>query len=284
MRKFVTMIMASLMAVSLVACGGSGKEDGMKSPLKEVTSLEDLSEAGDFAIIKPTTVEVTDEVFQMIEGEPEIAEYMFKADGVPAFVRFAKADKEVDISGLHGEDGETLFQNSEAEEHYIENDDIKADRFFNLDGQYVVEVEDKGQWDWDKFEAFCKEFKSVQPKSWTSDVPYAELFEISGYYSDEKNEHMAAVNITGDHLTITTATIVEEGNLNWEVEAVKDGDKLVYEKESSKISVYDEESGEMTESDPQEAGAGYITIVNGDLDFSNVNTEGIKGLLLHPMK
>lgn len=245
MRKLVTIMMAAFMALSLAACSGSGKAD-VKSPLTEVTSLEELSDAGNFAIIKPTTVEITDEVFQMIDGDTVIAEYSFKADGIPGFVRFAKADKDVDISGLYGDDGNSLFQDSEAEEHYVENDNIKADRWFNLDGQYVIEVEDKGEWDWDKFEAFCKEFKAVEPKNWTSNVPYAELSEMTGIYADDANEYMASVDIRGDHLSINTAAAVDEGNLIWEVEAVKDGDKLVHEKESSKISKYDEESGEMT--------------------------------------
>ncbi|MCQ2420539.1 MAG: hypothetical protein MJ118_05330, partial [Clostridia bacterium] len=62
MKKAIAFILVLAMAASLTACRNRENTTGTPNPMKEITSLEDLREAADCAMIKPEGVEVADEV------------------------------------------------------------------------------------------------------------------------------------------------------------------------------------------------------------------------------
>lgn len=278
MKKTIAILLALLMALSLLACGA--EKNGMPNPMKKVDSLDKLSEKANCALVKPTGVTLTDEAYYMIDGDPQIAQYSFKVDGTECFLRFANVDITTDISGLYRGDG-TLFADTEAETTYIEDDDLKAQRWVTVDGQYIFVVQDKGAWDWTAFDALNTQFRDMEPKNWKADVPFAVYKAMEGSYADESGDVWGAVNIVHDHVGLYVAANQEDGSrLYWEIEAVLKGSELVYDKEIISRIIYDEASGVSSTEAIGEGGAGSVE-VNGDtLIFANAASEQLKGVVL----
>ena len=282
MKKFLSLLMACAMVLCFTACGGT-TEDGK---VTEYDSLAELAEAADCAMITPADVELADEKFVIIEGEPQIAEYSFTVDGAECLLRFAKVDMdtdvETDISGIDNGEGKTLFEGSDEIDHYIENDDLKAQRWFTLDGEYVFVAKDGGEWDWSQFDEIQSQFASMEPRNWSSDVPYEDYLALVGTYADE-DLNMAGVSIVQDHARIYVYTSDEDGAvISYRMDAVLEDGKLVYDSEIITKSVYDEDTGETNEESVGEGGAGYIEINDDSLVFAGAASEALRGLVLAP--
>ena len=291
-RLFVPLLFG--LTLSLAACGNSiASNQGetstteqantaqMENPMTDLSSLEELSDQADCAMIRPDGVELSDESYHMIDGDTPIAEYSFTVNGSECFLRFSKAGAETDISGIYGDNG-SLFEGQGEDPVYVENDDVKAERWFTVDGQYVFAVMDAGSWEWDAFSAIESQFTQMEPKNWDSQVPYEDYQKLVGEYSNEAGDAFGALSIRKDHMVVTVLMSEEDGNrLYWEMDAVLDGDQLVYEKENISQIVYDAESESTTTEAYKEEGAGSVTIGDDCLTFENASSTELKDLVLN---
>lgn len=286
MKKIISLVIALLMVFTLAACGakddvkGNDGDGNIANPMTEVESLEKLGEKANFAVVKPEGVNLTDEAFYLITGEPEIAEYSFKVDGIDCFLRFAKADIKTDISGIYVEGG-TLYKDSDSESTYIENDDLTAWRWFTVDGQYVFVAKDAGKMEYSDFDKICSQFMRLEPKNWNADVPFATYQALEGTYTCDKDNIYGGIAIKGDHVAVNVLISNEDqSRVYWEIEATLKDDQLVYEKETISNIVYDEEAGATKTESVTEGGAGYIIVKDKTLDFANAYSKELKGLVL----
>lgn len=279
MKKVFTAALLLLLALCLTACGAK-KSSGMPNPMEKVASLEKLSEKASCALIKPTGVDVSNETYYMINGDTKIAQYTFTVNGTECTLRFANADITTDISGIYVEGG-TLFADTEYETTYIENDDLKAQRWVTVDGQYIFVVPDKGAWDWSLFDQICTQFRDMEPKNWKSDVPFASYKALEGSYDDETGNAIGSINIQKDHAGLFVVIDQEDGSrLYWEMDAVLKDNQLVYEKETISSIVYDESKDETVTTPLEGGGAGSVEVKDGTLIFANAYSEQLKDLVL----
>lgn len=144
MKRIIAVLIALSMALGLSACGNLSDliygEDAEDEVL-DFSSLEELNEAGDCALVRPEGLKLTDESYHIILKEPKIIEYDFVLEGHDCFLRFSKAGRDVDISGLLSsyDAGGTLLSDPEFEGirlDCIENF-VWTERWFTDAGQYV---------------------------------------------------------------------------------------------------------------------------------------------------
>ncbi len=282
MKKLHGLLIFGLLLLGICACSNQKQStDGMPNPVKELDRIEELAKEMNCAMVKPEGVEISDETFAVIDGEPKIGQYTFTVDGQECMLRFADADVNTDISGVYPEDqdGKTLFEDDVHDHgHYIENDTGKAYRWFTVDGQYLFYVEDKGAWEWNQFEQIYKQFYTMTPANWTAEVPFENYQAIVGTYMDEKSEYIAQIIQYMDHAEIYIMHQTDEGNNVWEASAVLNGNRLEYESAKSYLVTYDEKSGESGQKDLGSEQAGSITIKDKTLALDHVADEQFKGI------
>lgn len=282
MKKAIAFILVLAMAASLTACRNKESTIGTPNPMKEITSPEELREAADCAMIRPEGVEIADEVFSLIDGDPQIAEYQFTVDGKKCTLRFANVGAETDISGVYDDEGTLYADYSVKGTAGIQSDDLQSQRWFTVDGQYVFTVFDGGEWDWTQFDALVSQFAEMEPKNWNSAVPFADYLALVGYYADDAM-NIAAITIEDDHAAVNVVADLDDGSrMIWEMDAVLDGGKLTYEKEIVSQGVLDG-SGDMSLTELPDGGAGYVEIRDdGSLDFAGAYSEQLHGLVMAP--
>ena len=295
MKKITALFLAALMILCLAACNADptptsepneapAQESltGLPNPITGVDSMEALIKQANCALIRPEGAKIENEVFCIIEGNPQIAEYDFTADGKACKLRFANVGINTDICGVYL-DGNTLFADSDAETHYSQTDDVIAQRWFTVDGQYVFIVNTADGWEWEDFDAICSQFMDMEPKTWNSDVPFADYMALKGIYSAEDGMSTASVSVRFDHALIVVFSYPDgENMLYWEMDAVlQDGNKLVYEKESISRQVKDESSGTSDLVPEEDGGAGFIEILpDASLSFAGAYSPELQGLIL----
>lgn len=282
MKKWITVLLALALVLSLAACGEKEEtqQAGMPNPMQSVASLEELGEKGNFAVARPEGVALENEAYTLISGEPQIAEYSFNVDGVECFLRFADVSTATDISGIYV-DGRTIFQDLEGDDYYIENDSLKAHRWATVDGQYLLVAQDGGAMDWTVFDGIYTQFKDLEPRTWSAAVPYAEYKALEGYYDDADEIAVGAVNIVFDHAGLFVIVDQPDGSRTWwEMNAVLEGGKLVYEKETVSSIHYDENAGSTVTTELPDGPAGYVEVQGDTLVFTGAGSEELQGLVL----
>lgn len=289
MKKITALLLALAMVFCFAACGNNGADDsdadaGMPNPMVAIDSLEALNEVFGCAMITPTVAEITDEEFYSIDGDPQLAQYNFKANGYDCTLRFAVAGMDTDISGYYKEDGTTVFQNSDSDVSSYENDEAKLIRWFTIDGQYVFCMVDNGEVEYADFDAIVKEFQSVKPVNWNSDGAFEDYKALEGYYQDETSQRaMASFSISGDHgkVYIMWGNGAEE-TYEWVMDVVLDENgNLVYDKEARNVYKADE-NGSSTEENLEYGGAGTIEVKDGKLYCTNAADETLRDCVFAP--
>lgn len=272
MKKFILLLLTLSITVFMCSCGGS-------SSAKNVESLEALSEAANGAIIQPADVNISDEEYLLFEDDVNTAKYCFTVDGVQCALYFADKGMDEEICTI---DHDSIFGDSQEENHYIENDALKAQRWFTVDGQYIFIAEDSSAWDWNQFDKVQSQFGNMKPLNWNSEVSFEDYKAIEGTYADKDN-NMASISIRQDHVVIYAYMRGENNDtICYEMDAVLDGDTLKYEKEIISKSSYNEETGQSEEENIGEEGAGSIKIDGRTLNFDNPASKELKGLILKP--
>ena len=307
MKKSTALLLTLIMLFCLAACGAeptatgaqpgpapSAEEvpaeapvSGVANPMAGIVSMEELSEQAKCALIRPVGAEIKDEAFSLIAGEPQIAEYDFTADGKSCTLRFADVGIETDISGIY-HDGDTLYAGDTAEDSYHQTDEVIAHRWFTVDGQYVFIANCADEWEWEDYDAINSQFQTMEPKTWSSDVPFTDYLALTGTYVSEDGQSMASVSIRLDHALLCAYTYPDGENMYyWEMDAALQDGKLVYDKETISRRVVEESNGSYSaDLVPEgEGGAGYAEVLaDGSLSFAGAYSEALRGLVLFGME
>lgn len=289
MKKIIALLLAMMMIFTASSCsknkeeGEPDKIDGMPNPNKEITSLEDLSDAINMALYRYEGAYISEETYNLIDGEYPIAEYRFKLSEKEVNVRASKAPCSIDISGVYVE-GDTLFAQYLEEETsgYIENDSYIAHRWFTLDGQYVVSCK-ASDFTFTDFTEIVEPMEIIKPKTWNSDVAYEDYRALCGYYVSD-NYDIAAIIMEKDHVRVIVATSVTEGTHTYEMPAVLKGNELVFESGVSMLTTYDSETGESTQEPLNPVGSGTVTINDDSISFENSGIIEIQDFIMQALE
>lgn len=266
MKKILALLLILTFVFALASCGNS------------IKSVEALAEKANCAMIRLTGVEITNEAFAVLPGDPEIFEHTFEINGTKCMLRFARADIDTDISGVTTENG-PLFANRESDTIYIENDELRAKSWVTVDGQYVFIVFSP-DWEWSDFEDLCKQYEDMKPVNWTSDVPFETYKAMTGNYMDEDG-NMATIVLKGDHVEVMVVKSIDETSRKvWDMEAKLINDTLFYDKEVITVNTYDMDAGETVEEAQPDGGIGGIRVDGDTLILEKCFSEELKSLTL----
>ena len=179
MKKWMTMLLALVLALTLVACGETNTVDGpkddtpdveedvgsvgMANPWVEYDSLEEVNEKVGGSLTRPGVMGVEDKYFAVM-NDGEMGEYRFALNGMDYTFRFAPAATE-DISGVWTEGGTVFDHDYPGDTEFAATDTMKLARWLNIDGQYVLMVEDNGKMENDTFNSIVNELVTMTNES-----------------------------------------------------------------------------------------------------------------------
>ncbi|MCF0105804.1 MAG: hypothetical protein HUJ53_03490, partial [Holdemanella sp.] len=167
-KRVIATILAGAAMLGIVACATLNKQDekqevkqenvDMKNPITKCNSLEELNEKMAIKLCAPGVMGVNDIAYQIIDnGDYQIGEYIFEVAGKE--YDFRNASTREDISGIYinGENAfNKEFENGE-EIQYASSEEVKAARWFTLDGQYCLSVKDDNKMSMDDFKSTVNE-------------------------------------------------------------------------------------------------------------------------------
>lgn len=159
MKHLIKLIVCVFMLLSLTACNkGTNNENnnvvdpgnnqrgedvgniGMPNPVKGYESLQDVNSMTGGNLVKPDIAGIEDTSFDVIDGEYQVGEYNFEADGNKYCFRFASVDLSQDISGLYY-DGPLFSEDDYGVCFKNPKDGLRAVRWLAKEGQYCLSVE-----------------------------------------------------------------------------------------------------------------------------------------------
>ena len=183
MKKITLIIAAIIMAFTVCALSETAQ---MPSPITEYDSLEALNEACGTVLCGPGVMGVTDESYVSIEcGEYVIAQYKFTVAGYSCCLRCAPTLE--DISGYWLEET-TAFDHSDDEDgsdmYYVYTADAKLAQWFNIDGQFVLQIDDNGAMDPETFDSVVTELANLNTSFVTAAEREAISAALAGSYTD----------------------------------------------------------------------------------------------------
>ena len=253
MKKLLSLLAAATLLVSCAAAENmvaDGTDDPMavtmQNPWTELDSLEALNEAAELNLQLPAVMGVTGQAYRLLSTEDQlIAEVDFEVNG-QAFTLRGSPSFDRDISGIYLDDGTTAFQGQESEgESIVITDTVKAARWMDINGQYVLIAGDPAAIDEETFGAMADELmdltKAFQPvvlpdgtyDDETSGRAHAEVKALGNdTYAIEI--HWADSAFV-DYVWTMTAEMSEDGLLNYSdcvkkrVETGEDGTQTEYE-------------------------------------------------------
>ncbi len=132
MKKLVAVLLCLVMVLSLMACGAKQGEDVVEPEGGEEPMTGMPNPWMDYASLK-----------EINEQAPE-------------------KDMMLSISGVYGADGKSAFEEPSDEELQIVTvDNTKLARWMNIDGQYVLMVEDNGEMAEEDFQSIAQEMMNL---------------------------------------------------------------------------------------------------------------------------
>ena len=202
MKKALSMILIAALLLSVLALAGCGKKQdeqgaGMPNPRTQYTSLEEINEISGMHLAGPGVMGKNSEEYYIIDnGALKIAEYDFTVAGYDYILRGAATED--DISGIYAGEG-TIFGSVEAGTDAIGGTEkYKAARWFTEDGQYVLVVEDRGEFEDDQFASIVEEMKTVTGgDGLSSESGTVPVNPIAEYGSLEEINEIVGTNLVG---------------------------------------------------------------------------------------
>ena len=193
MKKLMLALLIAAMTLSLCACGKTAEQkpeeemDGMANPITEYESLAEINELMGIKLAAPAVMGVTDKGYRIYDcGDYQMAEYEFEVNGMPYTLRNASVTD--DISGVYV-DGKTAFPGErEGDIEYANGEDCKLARWFDLNGQYVLCVEDKGEMEQDDFSLIAEEMYDLTFCGETDEELTAYYETLVGEYADSVSQ------------------------------------------------------------------------------------------------
>ena len=174
MKKVLALILALVLALSLVACGKSNDAEAaddeneapenvveggnVVNPWKEYDSLEEINEVTHGNLCSPAAMGA-EGTYYAVMNDGEMAEYRFTMNGMDYCFRFAPAMTE-DISGVYVGEGTAFPDEYGGDVDVASTDNMKLARWMTIDGQYVLMVTDDGAMENDTFLGIAGEMKA----------------------------------------------------------------------------------------------------------------------------
>lgn len=139
MKKLLLILCLAL----LVGCSSKNSADeiGLKNPMTERSSLEEVNELTHGHISSPGVAGVSQEHFATIETDKGlIGQYDFVLNDIKYTIRFSDTIVKEDISGVWI-DGKLAFSDDISQTR-AKGENLLLARWFTVDGQYVLEAPD----------------------------------------------------------------------------------------------------------------------------------------------
>ena len=177
-------ILALCLVMLMLLCAAA--ETDMANPVTQYASLSEINEIVGSNLIHPAVMGVTEESFSIIKTDSyDIAQYCFSVNGLEYTMRCAAVAYE-DISGVYV-DADPAFDNEySGETEYAFCEDLKLSRWLDINGQYVIILNDPDNvMEVETFKAITEEFIAL-----TSIVPSAE--ELSAFYAALEGDYQDA--------------------------------------------------------------------------------------------
>ena len=279
MKKFLALLLTLSMIICFAACGKEKATGGIPNPIKSYESLAEINEISGGKLSAPGVMGVVDTAYNIIEGEPLVAEYKFTVNGYECTFRFSPA-YDVDICGVYGKDGTAFDGTTAGEVQYAEVEGYKLSRWANIDGQYVFMIKDEGTMEQETFEGTTEELMSIVAPGMSNAEKQAFYDAIAGEYFDKTSERaVAEVESCDGYVSIEvawgssasevrqwtmTATLDEDGLLSYNDEAVVD---IVFSEEGAEEVTVISENGSGSFSYSEETGLAWT----GSADASCVD-------------
>ncbi len=281
MKKHIAVLLSlCLLLLALAACSGQqGEEElaSMENPITEYASLDEINEIGGGSLMHPAVMGVSDESFFVIDcGDYKIEEYRFSVNGTPYVYRFAD-NLLTDISGIYADGGQLFAGGADKGTEFKEFDGGKAARSFNMDGQYVLIVEDKGQMEMETFQAIAEEMFSLAEMEDDYDAA-AEAF-VGDWHEQIAGRGQMSVTTTGSQVDFLVHWSNSAAEMwIWEFSGTVDENGVIEYADGLKTSHLFDEEGNETLTTLSESNSGRIWLDENDqlhwIDDESGNEEG----------
>lgn len=229
MKKVLSILFVMLVAISLCAC--SAKQEavepkqeesiGMKNPMVEYKSLDEINAKVGSNLIKPGVMGVSDEKFFVVDEN--LADYRFTLNGLEYSFRASK-DLNQDISGIYV-DGKSMFENGTNSTY--SDSQYHGFNFVVDDVQYTFTVKDNGQLDDEQFANITDEiFNTV-----CMDVSDSAVNSLIGEYMDSYSQRAKAnISFAGKNMVLINISWSNSVNNadEWTIIATYNNGKLEY--------------------------------------------------------
>ena len=307
MKKMILLTLTLALALSLAACGGKtepaseagilpdpAEEPGatvpgtpsdldapanLPNPMVSYDTLEEINEAVGCRLCAPAVMGVTDKAYFVINNtDGKMADERFTVAGQSYSFRCAPV-ADHDISGLWiGENG-TAFEGMEISDElqYAEDDSFKAARWFTIDGQYVLSVNDNGTMEKDTFLAIAEELRAGTQPGMSEGELAAYYADLEGSYADTVSQRaLAEVTANGSEgVTIVVhwaSSAYEYDQWTIDVRLTEDG-LLSYQEENHSHFTAAADCSLFEEVQDIAAVAGWFEYVDGQLLWTGANDE-----------
>lgn len=268
MKRMLAILLSVLMLMGVCA-SAAAEMAGMANPITEVDSLDAVNAAVKCNLCHPAVMGVTNEYFAVIgaNGEYPVGEYRFELNGVSCIMR-ASGNMVDDISGVYV-DGKPAFGYALLDDiEGVFTDDMKLARWFNLDGQYVLMVEDHGAMDEDTFAMFAGEMCDLTNNAMTESEYAAFYASLAGEWQDKTSQRaVAEIAANGSEnvsIKVHWSSSAIETNV-WTMTAFLLDDGALYYDDCRLTVVTTDEQGNTSEQVIYEDGVGYFVLADGDL-------------------
>lgn len=278
MKKYLAILLALVMMLSMAACGEKKQEQplgpGAESPITEMGSLEELNNELGLRLAGPGVMGVTDNYYNIVDCEEfKIAEYGFTVNGYECVFRGSPI-YDHDISGVYLEKGLAYEGKDVTDEiDYVFSGEYKLGRWATIDGQYVFLLLDPNKdMDEDTFKSIAEELKYLaNPGNLNGD-----LAAYVGSYADSYSQRAVAdVTLAEDgllHILVHWGSSAWE-SVNWEMNATLTEDGLLSYYDETKTNIVFKEDGTEEYTVVYEGQEGFFAPSEGKLEWTGAYEE-----------
>ena len=279
MKRTVAFLLVLTLALGLAACGAKQEPAveeqpvGMANPMTELGSLEELNDAANTALVKPSE-DVTDEQFFTVKSEDLIlAEYRYVLDGVHYTLR--SGPSEDDISGYYTAAGAAFPAGRCDTVEYCTTETASLARWFAGSLQYCLAAEPAQE----DFEAAAQSVSAAY-------LPQVSAFLAGSYYDSvsQKASLLIEDNFDGSvQMTVIWSSSASQLT-RWEMTARMNGaHQLAYENGKATDILYSDDGTEM-DMVLSENEAGYFTVnQDGTILWDGAADENCAQCVFEPM-
>jgi len=313
MKKMLALILALILVFSLSACGAkreavlpdpdapdtaetpaaSGSDlpelpasngdlpaAGVANPVVQYETLEEINAITGGRLCTPAVMGTSDCSYCTINhGDSLLAQECFTVNGTEYTFRFSPVMDE-DISGIYTGEATAFAGLVPSDElQYAEGKGFKAARWFTIDGQYVLSVNDGGSMEKDTFLAIAEELRERTLPGMSEGERTAAYADLAGFYTDAASGR-ATAEVTANGSEGVTVTVHWSSSAfeytQWVMEAAFTEDGLLSYPEEQHSVITTNADGEPSEIVLDPAGSGWFDVVDGKLLWSGADDENCR--------